>query len=138
MYYNKTQKEEDTYNDIDAQIEALKQEKKDREAAIMLIESELEGTNIPSQPYIRQLEYHNATEVILQIKADKKRMEEEKKAKDILTADDSVDILTDEQATDTDTEEIRTRVMQIWYTESQAEKLNKFFRECGIKFKFIK
>lgn len=139
-YYNKTQKEEDTYNDIDAQIEALKQAKKDREAAIMLIESELEGTNIPSQPYIRQLEYHNATEVILQIKADKKRMEEEKKAKDILTADDSVDILVDEQATDTDTdtEEIRTRVMQIWYTESQAEKLNKFFRECGIKFKFIK
>ena len=83
-YYNKTQKEEDTYNDIDAQIEALKQAKKDREAAIMLIESELEGTNIPSQPYIRQLEYHNATEVILQIKADKKRMEEEKKAKDVV------------------------------------------------------
>lgn len=144
-YYNKTQKEEDTYNDIDAQIEALKQAKKDREAAIMLIESELEGTNIPSQPYIRQLEYHDATEVILQIKADKKRMEEEKKAKDVVIkettsevylpeASDSQQILDIEEST----EEIRTRVVQIWYTASQAEKLNKFFRECGIKFKFIK
>ena len=144
-YYNKTQKEEDTYNDIDAQIEALKQAKKDREAAIMLIESELEGTNIPSQLYIRQLEYHNATEVILQIKADKKRMEEEKKAKDVVIKETTSEVYLPEandsqQMPDVEegTEEIRTRVMQIWYTASQAEKLNKFFSECGIKFKFIK
>lgn len=144
-YYNKTQKEEDTYNDIDAQIEALKQVKKDREAAIMLIESELEGTNIPSQPYIRQLEYHNATEVILQIKADKKRMEEEKKAKDVVIKETTSEVYLPEdndsqQMPDVEegTEEIRTRVMQIWYTASQAEKLNKFFSECGIKFKFVK
>ena len=145
-YYNKTQKEEDTYNDIDAQIEALKQAKKDREAAIMLIESELEGTNIPPQPYIRQLEYHNITEVILQIKADKKRMEEEKKEKDVVIekATPEVYLSKDNDSeipvakTEEDTEEIRTRVMQIWYTASQAEKLNKFFSECGIKFKFVK
>lgn len=144
-YYNKTQKEEDTYNDIDAQIEALKQAKKDREAAIMLIESELEGTNIPSQPYIRQLEYHNATEVILQIKADKKRMEEEKKAKDVVIKETTSEVYLPEandsqQMSDVEegAEEIRTRVMQIWYTASQAEKLNKFFSECGIKFKFVK
>lgn len=146
-YYNKTQKEEDTYNDIDAQIEALKQAKKDREAAILLIESELEGTNIPSQPYIRQLEYHNITEIILQIKADKKRMEEEKKTKEVvienpetevylLEGNDSEEISA--AKAEEDTEEIRIRVMQIWYTASQAEKLNKFFSECGIKFKFIK
>lgn len=146
-YYNKTQKEEDTYNDIDAQIEALKQAKKDREAAIMLIESELEGTNIPSQPYIRQLEYHNATEVILQIKADKKRMEEEKKIKEAVIENPETEVYLPEdndseeiQVTkdEENTEEIRTRVMQIWYTASQAEKLNKFFSECGIKFKFVK
>lgn len=146
-YYNKTQKEEDTYNDIDAQIEALKQVKKDREAAIMLIESELEGTNIPSQPYIRQLEYHNATEVILQIKADKKRMEEEKKAKEVVIEKTTSEVSLPEDndsediqvaKAEEDAEEIRTRVMQIWYTASQAEKLNKFFSECGIKFKFIK
>lgn len=146
-YYNKTQKEEDTYNDIDAQIEALKQAKKDREAAIMLIESELEGTNIPSQPYIRQLEYHNATEVILQIKADKKRMEEENKSKEVVIEKTTPEVYLPE-ANDSEeiqvakaeegTEEIRTRVMQIWYTASQAEKLNKFFSECGIKFKFVK
>lgn len=146
-YYNKTQKEEDTYNDIDAQIEDLKQAKKDREDAIMLIESELEGTNIPSQPYIRQLEYHNATEVILQIKADKKRMGEEKKEKDVVIEkytpevylpkdNDSLEIPV--AKTEEGAEEIRTRVMQIWYTASQAEKLNKFFSECGIKFKFVK
>lgn len=146
-YYNKTQKEEDTYNDIDAQIEALKQAKKDREAAILLIESELEGTNIPSQPYIRQLEYHNATEIILQIKADKKRMEEEKKTKEVVIENPETEVSLSEdndseeiQVTkdEEDTEEIRTRVMQIWYTASQAEKLNKFFSECGIKFKFLK
>lgn len=146
-YYNKTQKEDDTYNDIDAQIEALKQAKKDREAAIMLIESELEGTNIPSQPYIRQLEYHNATEVILQIKADKKRMEEEKKTKEAVIENPETEVSLPEyndseeiQVTkdEENTEEIRTRVMQIWYTASQAEKLNKFFSECGIKFKFVK
>lgn len=146
-YYNKTQKEEDTYNDIDCQIEALKQAKKDREAAIMLIESELEGTNIPSQPYIRQLEYHNATEVILQIKADKKRIEEEKKTKDVVIKETTSEVYLPE-ANDSEeiqvakaeegAEEIRTRVMQIWYTASQAEKLNKFFSECGIKFKFVK
>lgn len=146
-YYNKTQKEEDTYNDIDAQIESLKQAKKEKEAAIMLIESELEGTNIPSQPYIRQLEYHNATEVILQIKADKKRMEEQNKEKEVVIKEiktevslpeyndsEEIQVTKDEE----DTEEIRTRVMQIWYTASQAEKLNKFFSECGIKFKFLK
>lgn len=146
-YYNKTQKEEDTYNDIDAQIEALKQAKKDREAAIMLIESELEGTNIPSQPYIRQLEYHNATEVILQIKADKKRMEEQNKEKEVVIKETKTEVSLPEyndseeiQMTkdEEDTEEIRTRVMQLWYTASQAEKLNKFFSECGIKFKFLK
>ena len=145
-YYNKTQKEEDTYNDIDAQIEALKQAKKDREAAIMLIESELEGTNIPSQPYIRQLEYHNITEIILQIKADKKRMEEEKKAKEVVLKETTTEVYLPEDndseipvaKTEEDTEEIRTRVMQIWYTASQAEKLNKFFAECSIKFKFVK
>ena len=146
-YYNKTQKEEDTYNDIDAQIEALKQAKKEKEAAILLIESELEGTNIPSQPYIRQLEYHNATEIILQIKADKKRMEEEKKAKEVVLKETTTEVYLPEDndsleipvaKTEEDTEEIRTRVMQIWYTASQAEKLNKFFAECGIKFKFVK
>lgn len=149
-YYNKTQKEEDTYDDIDAQIAALKQAKKDREVAIMLIESELEGTNIPSQLYIRQLEYHNATEVILQIKADKKRMEEEKKAKDVVIEKATSEVYLPEGQQDNNsaevpvakseegTEEIRTRVMQIWYTSSQAEKLNKFFAECDIKFKFVK
>lgn len=146
-YYNKTQKEEDTYNDIDAQIEALKQAKKEKEAAILLIESELEGTNIPSQPYIRQLEYHNATEIILQIKADKKRMEEEKKAKEVVIKETTTEVYLPEDndsleipvaKTEEGTEEIRTRVMQIWYTASQAEKLNKFFAECGIKFKFVK
>lgn len=141
-YYNKTQKEEDTYNDIDCQIEALKQAKKEREAAIMLIESELEGTNIPSQPYIRQLEYHNTTEVILQIKADKKRMEEEKRSKEVviegtITEDNVAEQIPVTKAEELP-EEIRTRVMQIWYTASQSEKLNKFFSECGIKFKFIK
>lgn len=146
-YYNKTQKEEDTYNDIDAQIEALKQAKKEKEAAILLIESELEGTNIPSQPYIRQLEYHNATEVILQIKADKKRMEEQNKEKEVVIKETKTEVSLPEyndseeiQVTkdEEDTEEIRTKVMQIWYTASQAEKLNKFFSECGIKFKFLK
>lgn len=146
-YYNKTQKEEDTYNDIDAQIEALKQAKKEKEAAILLIESELEGTNIPSQPYIRQLEYHNATEIILQIKADKKRMEEEKKTKEVVIENPETEVYLPKDndseeipvaKTEEDTEEIRTRVMQIWYTASQAEKLNKFFSECGIKFKFVK
>lgn len=146
-YYNKTQKEEDTYNDIDAQIEALKQAKKDSEAAIMLIESELEGTNIPSQPYIRQLEHHNATEVILQIKADKKRMEEEKKIKGLVIKETTTEVYLPEDndseeiqvaKAEEGAEEIRTRVMQIWYTASQAEKLNKFFSECGIKFKFVK
>lgn len=142
-YYNKTQKEEDTYNDIDAQIEALKQAKKEKEAAILLIESELEGTNIPSQPYIRQLEYHNATEVILQIKVDKKRMEEEKKAKEVAKAEEEIPVTNDLSEVpvakaEEDTEEIHTRVMQIWYTASQAEKLNKFFSECGIKFKFVR
>ena len=146
-YYNKTQKEEDTYNDIDAQIEALKQAKKEKEAAIMLIESELEGTNIPSQLYIRQLEYHNATEVILQIKADKKRMEEEKKEKEVVIEKATPEVYLPEDKdsleipvskTEEGTEEIRTRVVQIWYTASQAEKLNKFFAECGIKFKFVK
>ena len=146
-YYNKTQKEEDTYNDIDAQIEALKQAKKEKEAAILLIESELEGTNIPSQPYIRQLEYHNATEIILQIKADKKRMEEEKKEKDVVIEKATPEVYLPEDndsleipvaKTEEYTEEIRIRVMQIWYTASQAEKLNKFFAECGIKFKFVK
>lgn len=146
-YYNKTQKEEDTYNDIDAQIEALKQAKKEKEAAILLIESELEGTNIPSQPYIRQLEYHNATEVILQIKADKKRMEEQNKEKEVVIKETKTEVSLPEyndseeiQMTkdEEETEEIRTKVMQIWYTASQAEKLNKFFSECGIKFKFLK
>lgn len=146
-YYNKTQKEEDTYNDIDSQIEALKQAKKEKEAAIMLIESELEGTNIPSQPYIRQLEYHNATEVILQIKADKKRMEEEKRSKEVVIEETITEVYLPEDndseeiqvaKAEEGAEEIRTRVMQIWYTASQAEKLNKFFSECGIKFKFVK
>ena len=146
-YYNKTQKEEDTYNDIDAQIEALKQAKKEQEDAILLIESELEGTNIPSQPYIRQLEYHNATEIILQIKADKKRMEEEKKEKDVVIEKATPEVYLPEDndsleipvaKTEEDTEEVRTKVMQIWYTAGQAEKLNKFFAECGIKFKFVK
>ena len=66
-------------------------------------------------------------------------MEEENKSKEVVIEKTTPEVsLSEDNDSEEDEEEIRTRVMQIWYTASQAEKLNKFFRECGIKFKFIK
>ena len=148
-YYNVTQKEDDTIDDIDAQAQELAKKQSEHESAIALITAECEGTHLLADTYIRQLDYKSPMELILMIKGDKKKAEEfekEMKAKEeegskieIGNAEnDLAKAIAESTAKQNKEVEIRERVMRVRYTANQATLMAKFFKENNIAFEFIK
>lgn len=143
-YYNKTQKEEDSIDDINAQAEELAKKQKEYDTGVELIKAECEDAGLLPDAYIRELQYKVATEIILEIKKDKKsRAEMLKKAEE----DGKVEIGADadseiamqiEKATHLDKAEKKTKVLRITYLPSQAKALTEFFDKSGIQYEFIK
>lgn len=142
-YYNKTAKEEETIADIDAQAKELSVKQKDYDNGVALIKMECEDSGLLPDSYIRELAYHSPSEIIMEIKQDKKsKAELEAKAKEgekvVIGADaDSEIAKLIEKASAVPEDEERTKVLRVTYKASQAKLMARFFKENGIKFEFI-
>ena len=143
-YYNKTQNEEDSADDIERQAVELEKKQAEYDAGVKLITAECEEAGFLADTYIRELSHKSATEIILEIKADKK-VKAELQAK--VEAGEKVVIgepITEElqKAMSFDSkekaEEMRVRVLRVTYKPEQAKLMASFFRENKIGFEFIK
>lgn len=143
-YYNKTQKEEDTITDIELQAQELSKKQKEYDNGVELIKAECEDAGLLPDSYIRELEYKVATEIILEIKKDKKsKAELEKKAEEdgkvTIGADADSEIARQiAKATKINKEEKRTRLLRITYAPSLAKTIASFFENAGIDYEFVK
>ena len=140
-YYNKTQNEEDSADDIERQAIELEKKQSEYDAGVKLITAECEDTGFIADTYIRELSYKSAMEIILEIKQDKKA-KAELQAK--VEADEKVVIgksLTEELkkavTLDSKKEENRTRVMRIVYKPENAKKIASAMKELCVSFEFI-
>ena len=140
-YYNKTQNEEDSADDIEQQAAELEKKQSEYDAGVKLIKAECEDTGFIADTYIRELSYKSAMEIILEIKQDKKA-KAELQAK--IEAEEKVVIgksLTEELkkavTLDSKKEENRTRVMRIVYKPENAKKIASAMKELCISFEFI-
>lgn len=140
-YYNKTQNEEDSADDIEHQAIELEKKQSEYDAGVKLIKAECEDTGFIADTYIRELSYKSAMEIILEIKQDKKA-KAELQAK-IDTGEKVVigEPLTEEMkkavTLDSKEEENRTRVMRIVYKPENAKKIASAMKELCVSFEFI-
>ena len=143
-YYNKTQKEEDSIDDINAQAEELSKKQKEYDAGVALIQAECEGTGFVPDTYIRELQYKSSMEILLEIKADKKAREEMKNKVDVGEKVTIGEPLEEElaKAENLDSKEeketLRERVLRVRYKPEQAKLMADFFKKNSIQFEFIK
>ena len=142
-YYNKTQDEEDSADDIERQAAELEKKQKEYDSGVALITTECNDAGLLPDAYLRELQYKSAMEIILEIKQDKKTRDE-MKAKE--AAGEKIVIgepITEElkKAVSLDSkegkEELRTRVLRVTYKPEQAKLMASFFRENKIQFEFI-
>ena len=142
-YYNKTQNEEDSADDIERQAVELEKKQSEYDAGVKLITAECEDAGFLSDTYIRELSYKSATEIILEIKADKKsKAELQAKAEageKIVIGEPVTEELQKAMSFDSKekAEEMRVRVLRVTYKPEQAKLMASFFRENKIGFEFI-
>lgn len=142
-YYNKTQAEEDSADDIERQACELERKQKDYDSGVELIKAECEDAGFLADTYIRELQYKSATEIILEIKKDKKASaelkEKEEKGETITIGEPINEELKKAmaKASEVKEEETRTRVLRVTYKPEQAKLMAKFFTENKISFEFI-
>ena len=142
-YYNKTQKEEDSIDDIDAQAQELFKKQKDYDNGVALIKMECEDAGLLPDSYIRELEYKAPSEIILEIKMDKKAraemIEKESNGEKVVIGKELDSELEKEmsKAESNAKGETRTRVLKVTYKADQAKLMANFFKTNNISFEFI-
>ena len=142
-YYNRTQCEEDSADDIERQACELEKKQKDYDSGVALIRAECKDAGFLADTYIRELAYKTATEIILNIKADKKAHDQLKEMEDKGEKITVGEPITEElkKAVTLDSKEAssetRTRVLRVTYKAEQAKIMAKFFKENNISFEFI-
>ena len=142
-YYNKTQNEEDSADDIERQAVELEKKQNEYDAGVKLITAECEDAGFLAETYIRELEHKSAMEIILEIKQDKKTRDELKAKADagekIVIGEPITEELQKAISLDSkdEAEETRTRVLRVTYKPNQAKLMASFFRENKISFEFI-
>lgn len=144
-YYNKTQNEEDSADDIEKQACELEKKQNEYDSGVALITAECEDAGFLSETYIRELQYKSAMEIILEIKADKKSKAEmlaqssKGETVTIGASEDSEIALQMTKATsfDDEAEETRERTLFIKYKPSQAKLIAQFFKTNRIEYKFL-
>ena len=142
-YYNKTQNEEDSADDIERQAAELEKKQKEYDSGVALITTECNDAGLLPDAYLRELQYKSAMEIILEIKQDRKTRDE-MKAKEaagekIVIGEPITEELKKAVSFDSkeDKEELRTRVLRVTYKPEQAKLMASFFRENKIQFEFI-
>ena len=142
-YYNKTQNEEDSADDIERQAVELEKKQKEYDSGVALITTECNDAGLLPDAYLRELQYKSAMEIILEIKQDKKTRDE-MKAKEaagekIVIGEPITEELKKAVSLDSkeDKEELRTRVMRIVYKPENAKKIASAMKELCVSFEFI-
>lgn len=142
-YYNKTQNEEDSADDIERQAAELEKKQKEYDSGVALITTECNDAGLLPDAYLRELQYKSAMEIILEIKQDRKTRDE-MKAKEaagekIVIGEPITEELKKAVSLDSkeDKEELRTRVLRVTYRPEQAKLMASFFRENKIQFELI-
>lgn len=140
-YYNKTQNEEDSADDIERQAAELEKKQKEYDSGVALITTECNDAGILPDAYLRELQYKSAMEIILEIKQDKKTRDE-MKAKEaagekIVIGEPITEELKKAVTLDSKEEENRTRVMRIVYKPENAKKIAQAMKELCVSFEFI-
>lgn len=142
-YYNKTQNEEDSADDIERQAAELEKKQKEYDSGVALITTECNDAGLLPDAYLRELQYKSAMEIILEIKQDRKTRDE-MKAKEaagekIVIGEPITEELKKAVTLDSkeDKEEFRTRVLRVTYKPEQAKLMARFFHENKIQFEFI-
>lgn len=142
-YYNKTQHEEDSADDIERQACELEKKQKEYDSGVALITAECNDAGFWAETYIRELNYKSAMEIVLEIKADKKsKAELEAKVNagekivvgEPITEELKKAMFHDEKESKA---ELRTRVLRVTYKPEQAKLMARFFKENNIQFEFI-
>lgn len=142
-YYNKTQNEEDSADDIERQAVELEKKQKEYDSGVALIRAECEGTGFLPDTYLRELQYRSAMEIIMEIKADKKASAELQAKVEVgekvvigepITEELKKAVTLDSKE---DKEELRTRVMRIVYKPENAKKIAQVMKELCVSFEFI-
>lgn len=143
-YYNKTQKEEDSIDSINAQAEELSKKQKEYDAGVELIKMECEDSGFVPDVYIRELKYKSATEIVYEIKADKKaraemkaKVEDGEKVEIGKKADVDKELEAQINVAVQSENAMRTRVLRVTYKPEQAKLIARFFKENKIDFEFI-
>ena len=149
-YYNKTQDEGDTITDIEEQASALAKEQQEYDAAVALIKDECEGSTLIPETYIEQLKYRSCTELVMKIKADKKKnLELLEKLKEKEEAGEGYVLGEDTEGTpfikneerEQDKPEMSERVIRIRYPGSLNREVSTLFtelRKLGVSWEFVK
>lgn len=140
-YYNKTQNEEDSADDIERQANELEKKQNEYDAGVKLITAECEDAGFLADSYIRELQYKSATEIILEIKQDKKTKEEIKAKVDagekVVIGEPLTEELKKAITLDSKEKENRTRIMRIVYKPENAKKIAQAMKELCVSFEFI-
>ena len=139
-YYNKTQNEEDSADDIERQAAELEKKQKEYDSGVALITTECNDAGLLPDAYLRELQYKSAMEIILEIKQDKKTRDEmkakEANGEKIVIGEPITEELKKAVTLDSK-EELRTRVLRVTYKPEQAKLMASFFSENKIQFEFI-
>ena len=135
-YYNKTQNEEDSCDDIERQATELERQQKEYDVGLSLIKQECLASSIQAEPYIRAMEYRSVAEIITEIKEDRKAKEETTTEEKITVGKPITEEL--EKAMSYSQSEKRTRIVRITYTSDKAKLISRFFTDNKIDFEFLK
>lgn len=135
-YYNKTQKEEDSCDDIERQATELERQQKEYDVGLSLIKQECLASSIQAEPYIRAMEFKSVAEIITEIKEDRKAKEETTTEEKITVGKPITEEL--EKAMSYSQSEKRTRIVRITYTSDKAKLISRFFSDNKIDFEFLK
>lgn len=144
-YYNKTQEEEDSADDIERQAVELEKKQKEYDSGVELIKAECEDAGFLPDTYIRELNYKSAMEIILEVKADKKKAKEmqdkidngEKVVVGKSVDDELKNALDASNGFEDEEDKYRERILRVRYLASQAKLMGRFFKENNIQFEFI-
>ena len=144
-YYNKTQEEEDSADDIERQASELEKKQKEYDSGVELIKAECEDAGFLPDTYIRELNYKSAMEIILEVKADKKKAKEmqdkidsgEKVVVGKSVDDELKNALDASNGFEDEEDKYRERILRVRYLASQAKLMGRFFKENNIQFEFI-
>lgn len=144
-YYNKTQEEADSADDIERQAIELEKKQKEYDSGVALIKAECEDAGFLPDTYIRELSYKSAMEIILEIKADKKKAKEmqdkidngEKIVLGKPIDDELKNALDASNGFEDEEDKYRERILRVRYLASQAKLMGRFFKENNIQFDFI-